>query len=251
MPLVRSLAAIRCRCFSDELCYTEVMRSIGCLLLLLWSQSVLGELDTLSSAIVVQVKAAVEERFPEATVAVTVPKLAPFIRQRPCAEPSITLKGQQLLHRIAVELRCNEQHSWSAYVTASVSAHQAIPTLCRALSRGHRMRATDLCLREEDLATLAPLSLTTADAIVGRETRRALPVGTVLQTASLTAPRLIRRGETVQLEAGTGTIRIRTRASATNDGRYGEQITVINLSSSKRVQAWVVGQGRVSTRPPP
>lgn len=206
--------------------------------------------DDLQQTITTELIAAATKQYPTARITVQLEALPPFIRNRPCAAPTITLKSTRFTGRVPVGLRCAGPKPWSAYVTASVAAWQPIPTACRALPRGHRMQRDDLCAEERNLATVGTQALLDRQDITGKETRRAVRPGSTFSLAVLGAPMLVARGDTVHLRAGRERFSISTLASALNDGRLGQQIRVKNLRSGKQLRAWVVGAGQVSTNPP-
>ena len=57
-------------------------------------------------------------------------------------------------------------------------------------------------------------------------------------------PIAIKRGDTVIVEAQTGTIMVSTQAVALANGRIGEQINVRNLQSERIVRIEIMGPGR-------
>lgn len=62
-------------------------------------------------------------------------------------------------------------------------------------------------------------------AVVGREVKRAIGAGTVVETTAVQAPLLVRRRDTVVVEARSGGITVRRHAIASQNGALGDVIT--------------------------
>ncbi|MEM9742947.1 MAG: flagellar basal body P-ring formation chaperone FlgA [Pseudomonadota bacterium] len=209
-----------------------------------------SDVDSLKAQLADRVQVQLEERYPQATVGVEVPSLPPYLVQNPCAAFDVEVPETAPRKQLAVRLRCVEGAAWVVYARVRVSLLRSVPTTCTALPRNHRIRSVDLCPRSLDVAAHNPRLVLDGASVATMETRRALPAGSPLDLGGLQPAQLVRRGDEVQLEAGSSRLRIRALASALQPGRLGQQISVRNLRSGKRVRAWVVGQGRVSTAPP-
>jgi flagella basal body P-ring formation protein FlgA len=60
----------------------------------------------------------------------------------------------------------------------------------------------------------------------------------------LEPPLVVRRGEAVVISAASSIVAVKVAGVALTDGRLGEQIRIKNLSSSRIVQAKMVGPGQ-------
>ncbi|MEM1433105.1 MAG: flagellar basal body P-ring formation chaperone FlgA [Pseudomonadota bacterium] len=228
----------------------RIVLLIAALLTLLVPSIPQAQSPGLAESIIEVVAAAAAQRFPEARVEIDEPELPAFVIQQPCASPEIEVRTTQVLHRVPVAIRCPAVGNWSAFVTVTVNAWLPAPTACSNIARGRRLTASDLCMRELNLAGQSTQTITDRNQLIGRETRRPLITGTAFTHAAVGPPKLVSRGDTVRLLAGNQRIVIATQAAALADGRLGQQIRVENLRSGKRLRAWVTGPGRVSTRAP-
>jgi flagella basal body P-ring formation protein FlgA len=75
-----------------------------------------------------------------------------------------------------------------------------------------------------------------------------LAAGQVIQRGMIVPAPLVRSGEPVTLAVVAGSLRVETRAVATQPGRLGEQVRVINPDTGRRLSARVVGRGAVEVR---
>ena len=75
------------------------------------------------------------------------------------------------------------------------------------------------------------------------ELQRSLSPGTPVTDALIQKPVLVKRGETLVLTATRGGVSIRQTATAMQDGRKGQQISVRNTSTDRTIRAIVTGTG--------
>jgi flagellar basal body P-ring formation protein FlgA len=82
------------------------------------------------------------------------------------------------------------------------------------------------------------------------EARRRLLAGRPVRQGDVQAPRLVRRGEAVELVYRAPGIELVTMARALEDGSRGSQVGVSNLDSGQRLSGLVTGPGRVTVGGP-
>jgi len=167
----------------------------------------------------------------------------------PCPTPTISKVGKAGAARMSLMLRC-EDSRWTAYVSAGSAISLPVLVLTRPIARGSRIQAADVELQLRPMHELRPGYLFEPSTAVGQESRRALAAGSVLYQRGLQPPNLVVRGERVRIEAAMGSSMIATIGEAKANGVAGAQILVKNLQSGRTVRAWVLGRGKVSTRPP-
>lgn len=91
------------------------------------------------------------------------------------------------------------------------------------------------------------------EAVVGSAARSRIPAGAVVSRRDLLAPQIVTKGELVQVHCVSGSVVLRTRARALEDGRDGELVRFELLTSPGVFQARMDGRGRavtVATRTP-
>ena len=99
-----------------------------------------------------------------------------------------------------------------------------------------------------------PLSRVTHQALgrfrlAGMLASRRLSVGRVLSRGDLKSPPVVHRGQRVRMELRHDGVSVTTAGEALADAAVGQQVTVRNLSSGRRLQAWVRGPGLVEVTP--
>lgn len=203
--------------------------------------------DRLKQRIVAFIVKETAKRHPEAQVSGNI-ELAKAIRP-PCSSPSISKVGKAGMSRMSLMLRC-ETSRWTAYVSAGSAVTLPVMVAARSISRGATVQPRDVVLEMRPLDRLRQGYLLESDAVIGQETRRPLNAGQVLYQRALQPPNLVFKGERVRIEAAMGHSVIAALGEAKTNGVAGQQILVKNLQSGRTVRAWVLGRGRVSTRPP-
>src|SRR5690554_6328412 len=128
--------------------------------------------------------------------------------------------------RVTVRVECQDQTPWTRNIIGYVRIYQSIVVAQRALPRGTILSTADLTTREVDISTLRSQALSSGSQVQGMALRRAVSSGTALSLDMVTAPVLVRRGDTVVLTAQRGSIAIRQQGVAMQDGEAGRQIPV-------------------------
>lgn len=130
-------------------------------------------------------------------------------------------------------------------VTVRVARSGDVVVAARPLARLEPLTAGSVKLLRVDLGTVPTEAYLTIEEVAGLRAKRSIAAGTVLTPILLDAPPLVRRGEVVKLVAGNGSFQITALGEARRDGRKGEQIPVLNLSSRREVFGRVEDAGVV------
>lgn len=141
--------------------------------------------------------------------------------------------------RVTVRVECQDDAPWTRHVSATVKVFRPIAVSARALARGSVIQQGDIVMEELDISRLRGQTIAQAENIVGMALRRSVNNSAPLTLDMLTAPVLVKRGDTVVLIATRGGIAIRHIGTALQDGEAGQQIPVRNNSSDRVVQAVV------------
>ena len=84
------------------------------------------------------------------------------------------------------------------------------------------------------------------DEVAGKALRRPVAAGEAIRAVWLEAPKLVVRGDTVQVQVQRGGARLELEGRAEASGSAGETIPVLNPLTHRRFRARVEGKGRVS-----
>jgi flagella basal body P-ring formation protein FlgA len=129
-------------------------------------------------------------------------------------------------------------------VTALVNLRIPALVAARALPRGQVLAADDLS------SALLPYhqargALNDPDLAVGATLKTSLAAGAPLREQALGRSMVVRKGETVIINARQGQLNVTTTGEAKADGVVGDTIIVTNLSSKKNLRARIIGPGQV------
>lgn len=179
--------------------------------------------------------------------AVQVDRLDPRLRLAACGAPLQVRQpeGYSGPGRLTVAVHCVRPKPWRVYVPVRITRELAVVVATRPLPRGRLLTGDDLQRQRVSRTDLRGQYYTDAAELVGQETGRSIRNGEVLDSTDVHAPRLVRRGQALLIEAGTDRMTVRMRGKALEDGRSGDLIRVRNDSSRRIVEARVVGRDRV------
>jgi flagella basal body P-ring formation protein FlgA len=133
-------------------------------------------------------------------------------------------------------------------ITARLYSENEVIVAAHALPRGHLVTASDVAREKRALRGATGDAASDESLVIGKRTTRALREGDVLRTAWLETPAVVERGERVPLRLQRGRLRIEGLGEARSDGRPGEMIRVLNLSSRRELTGRVDEQGVVHVR---
>jgi len=128
---------------------------------------------------------------------------------------------------------------YSIYMNGLVSLTRQIVVARRTLAVGTQINSEDVDLVARDDAGRGE-PMTDLGAVVGRQVRRSIGLGEVVEATCLTDPLLIQRGQAAWVTCGV----IRLQAKALGQGRLGDRVEFANQSSNRRFWAVMMGPGR-------
>jgi flagella basal body P-ring formation protein FlgA len=152
-------------------------------------------------------------------------------------------QGARLQGNTTVGIRCPDADGWRIYVTGKVSVLADVLVVRESLGRGSPVNEASVELVEQDISSLTRGYLDDPSQLEDKILKRAVSPGMVLTPNMLEAPRIIRRGDRVTLEASQGALAVRMQGEAVMDGRRGERIRVRSLNSKKIVEGVVTATG--------
>ncbi len=80
---------------------------------------------------------------------------------------------------------------------------------------------------------------------IGKEIKRTVYAGHKILPAYLTSPQLVKRNEMVSMVYNYGVMQLSAKGRALQSGAKGDVISVINISSRKKIMAVVMGDKQV------
>ena len=125
-------------------------------------------------------------------------------------------------------------------VAAIVRRKEMVLYAAAPIEAGQLIRRADIELQAR-VGGVPAAVIRSVEAAIGKEARRSIPAGTMMNTTSLRSPVLVTRGETVTVYARAAGVTVRTLATAKQEGSLGDLIQV-ETPDRLRYAARVVGQ---------
>jgi flagella basal body P-ring formation protein FlgA len=129
--------------------------------------------------------------------------------------------------------------------TGSVTETVEAATLTRSLRPGDIIKASDVVVERRPKLELHNDGIP-RDQAVGMAAKSQLRSGQALRADDLIRPQIIQRNEAVTITYEVPGIMLTVRGKAVEAGAMGDVIGVLNIQSTRNVQATVTGPGRVS-----
>lgn len=151
--------------------------------------------------------------------------------------------GRASLYSLTVTTPAGPRRIGSAMATVHVEADVLRAT--RALSRGEELSEGDVVAGRGPAVGVALKRLPVASEALGARVVRAVDDGAVLSVDVLAVPYSVRSGQQVRLRALVDGILAQGMGVATENGRIGAVIRVVNPESKKALTGRVIGPGQV------
>ena len=155
--------------------------------------------------------------------------------------------GQRLGARGYIGVHCVDPvaaKSWKQWVPVRLQRFGEVAVSARALSRGSTIMPADLALVERDIAALPADTLIDPQQLIDKELTQAVAAGKPLRMRQVRKPRLVRRGDTVQVTIRGRGYQASSSAQAIGEGGIGDRLTV-RIPSGKTLSGRVTGSGKI------
>ncbi len=113
------------------------------------------------------------------------------------------------------------------------------------IARGSLITEADLDYKAVPAARASASVVRAISDIVGKEARRALHTGEALRSSDLKRPTLVAKGSNVTMLFDAPGMQLTAVGRALEEGGEGDSITVLNPTSYRKVEAFVVKAGTV------
>jgi flagella basal body P-ring formation protein FlgA len=110
------------------------------------------------------------------------------------------------------------------------------------LRPGEPVQAAQVRVEETVGTPFGPARAQSAEEVVGRLPRRAIPAGAVVIAGQLSSPREVARGDMVEVQVAGGGARLTITGKAESSGDRGQTVRIRNLNSKRTFAAKVAGR---------
>jgi flagella basal body P-ring formation protein FlgA len=118
-----------------------------------------------------------------------------------------------------------------------------VPVLVRRVAVGEIVQPSDVDGLPVPANRVSSDTVVSRDDLVGKQVRRAVPVGRPVSAASVGEPVVVRRNAQITLVYEQGAVRLTASGRALQDGGVGDRIKVMNVNSNRTVEARVERTG--------
>ena len=148
--------------------------------------------------------------------------------------------------RLSLRVRCLAPKKWAVHVTAKVNIFSLVAIVKHPILKSSTLSASGIKFVRRNTSLINQSFFTSPDQLIGLTARRNISAGTLLTANLLLIPELVKRDDTVIIEATIGSLSVRTQGTALESGKKGEQIRILNNKSQKIIRAYVKSRGVVS-----
>lgn len=130
-------------------------------------------------------------------------------------------------------------------ITGRYDATLSVPVLTRQLRAGDVIESADIEMRTVPERQLRKDTVTDSAKLIGQSPTRMISAGRAIRAVEVTMPKVITKGQLVEMHYTTPYMNIRTSGEALEDGAPGQMIRIKNTKSEKAISARVVAAGKV------
>lgn len=131
------------------------------------------------------------------------------------------------------------------WINFQVELSELRPVLVRDLRRGDVIGPEHFELRRTRIGHMGGLEPLSGPALLGAVAQVDLAAGSTVTAREVQRARLVKSGETVQIQVRKGAITARSSAIAKADGMSGDRIRLVSADKSREISGVVIGRGLV------
>lgn len=146
--------------------------------------------------------------------------------------------------QVRVDVKVNGVRQMNLVTTWRVKKVLLVLVAARDLPSRTTLTDLDIAFERREIDRIDDVMTELSDA-VGKETRRALTVGSVIGKSMLGKPQLIKSGDNITIVSISGTVMVKASGQALQGGAVGDVIRVRNLASGKVILAKIQDQNTV------
>lgn len=150
--------------------------------------------------------------------------------------------------KTSVGLRCHDDGvRWVIYMQGNVSVYGDFLVAATTLGQGQVIGPRDVKFQRGDLTTLPPNIFTSEKQVIGRVSRIAMNVGTVLKQEMAELPTIVKTGQNVRVISLGNGFNISAEGQAQNNATQGQMVHV-RVASGKTVSGVASANGQIEIR---
>lgn len=177
---------------------------------------------------------------------IVVGRIDPRLKLAKCEEPlQVDFLGKKnLFGKVNIRLNC-PQPRWGIFIPSQIKVFEYVVISQVSLPRRSVIAASQLALREVETSALNYTFFREIAQVAGTTSTRSIQANHIVYTNMVKASAAIRKGDSLIIKAVAGSLAVRVKGQALQEGAIGEQIQVRNDKSRRIIRAIVVGPGQV------
>ena len=156
-------------------------------------------------------------------------------------------RGDNMLGHVplVISFRVDGKSIRKVPVSGKVSVSQRLLKAAKRIKSGMDIERGDLVLAMEERISLRDQVLTDPEEVVGKRAVRTIQPGQIITAKLIEEPPMVKKGKTVIIKAENNWLRVTVLGKVLENGRRGDQVRVLNISSGKEIFSIVRGPGLV------
>lgn len=182
----------------------------------------------------------------DAKIDVQVGYLDPRLRLSPCPKALLEVflpPGNKPMNTNTVGLRCNSARPWSVYIPVKTAVFANVVMAVRPLYRGQMIQSADLTQQAIAINRLQNGYFRDRQAVIGKVVEKSIQPGEPLTPRHLALPKVLKKGQKVQIIAQFAGVKVTSSGTAMSDGSRGETVKI--QTNHKVIDAQVQTTDRV------
>lgn len=146
--------------------------------------------------------------------------------------------------RTTVRISCASP-SWNLLVPVIIRTFLPVVVSNAPIERNEAVTPAALSVVEREIKPTLTGFFTDPAQVKGRLAKRPIPADQILTASMLKSPDVVGKGQTVIIEAASGSFAVRSAGTALTNGGLGDTIKVRNEQSGRIVEGVVVSEGKI------
>ena len=170
----------------------------------------------------------------------------PRLKLAPCEhEPALKIPMPLKLGRVHIKISCDTPNRWAINVPVDLKMFSEVLVFSHPISKNTVINESDVNFFRTDISKLRNGYFIKENNVIGKQSKRAVAGKTIVTPHLLQPALMIKKGDSVIIQAKSGQMTVKMGGEALADGREGRQIRVRNDRSNRIVKARVKAPGIV------
>ncbi len=144
-----------------------------------------------------------------------------------------------------IGVRCHSPRYWKIFIPVTIKFYSSVVIAAHPISRGSTLTLKNVILDNRQVANHLGGYFDSIEEALGREVRRPIRLGAIIQRNATEAEKVVKKGQIVTLRSGNSRFQVVTSGKALSDGALGDVIRVMNSQSQRVVEGRVAAIGVV------